>query len=101
MRYFSWTCQQTDDHVVYALTESGLTKDCPICSQPVEPYDDIDKAEILRILAVSSEAMNQGGPTVYFYNITQTVLFHSIYGIKTCIPGNEVGMPGQVPGWNL
>lgn len=98
--FYSWSCIQTE-HVVYALTTSDLTKDCPICSQPVQPEEDIDRDFILTMLSDAAERMNLDGPPTYFYNVTQTVLFHPTYGIKVCAPGNEIGLPGQVPGWDL
>jgi len=68
---------------------------------PTEPSEDIDRDWIIQLLSETAELMNIGGPPVYFYNLTQTVLFHPTYGIKVCAPGNEIGLPGQVPGWDL
>lgn len=101
MIHYSWACIE-DDHRVYALTEDSETKDCPICHAPVEPWDDIDLKFIEGVLIRdAAQQMNLDGWPTYFYNITQTAVFHPKWGIKTCAPGDEPGLPGQVPGWDL
>ena len=67
----------------------------------MEPWDNIDLQFIEGVIIPdAAEQLNLNGYTTYFYNITQTVVFHHKWGIKICAAGDEAGLPGQVPGWN-
>ena len=77
MKVHTFICDK-DEHLVLHSWPSDSTPDCPLCHHTMEAWPhEMETETVHMIMEMAQEEMSKGERNFHWYNVTQTVVFHT------------------------